>query len=499
MARRSGAAALPGTAGLRPLGRGTVSRRLIVRVAALVAVIAFALDATSLAITRTVLIRGIDDQLRSAVAVGQFTLPQDDSGSWATNGLGVEIVGTTVRRSFVARDQRVTQLTLDQINELRQATAQATSTIAGRPAAIATVYVPSLGDYRVVRSVAGPTEWIIGLSLEGLAATMARLLFLELVLTAVAVVVAAVVVATVVRVTLRPLTRLAQTAATVAYTPLDRGEVHLPVRVDPRDANPASEVGQVGLALNTMLDNVEYALASRQRSETQVRQFVADASHELRNPLAAIRGYAELTSRHAGDLPDDDAFALGRIDAESKRMSKLVENLLLLARLDNGQQPGFTPVDAGEVLANALSDAQVTGPDHVWALSVPDEPLMVWADANQLHQVVANLLANARKHTPAGTHVEAAARGEEAPGWIVITVTDDGPGIPPELIDHVFERFARADAARTHDEEGSSGLGLAIVAAVVAAHGGHVSVDSRPGRTCFTIALPAYRDQPATA
>jgi two-component system OmpR family sensor kinase len=288
---------------------------------------------------------------------------------------------------------------------------------------------------------------------------------------------------------LRPLTRLAATATQVSNLPLDSGEGHVPIRVAPGDANPASEVGQVGLAFNHMLDNVEGALAARHRSETKVRRFVADASHELRNPLASIRGYAELTRRGSEELPGDAAHALNRIEAESERMSVLVQDLLLLARLDSEPTLDLQPTDLTEIVLNTVSDARAASTDHTWSLNLPEEVVIGRADAHRLHQVVANLLANARTHTPPGTAVETALSA--ADGWAVISVTDNGPGVPAEIQDSVFERFTRADVSRVRQAGGSStGLGLAIVSAVVNAHGGRVDLESRPGHTRFTIRIP---------
>jgi two-component system OmpR family sensor kinase len=291
---------------------------------------------------------------------------------------------------------------------------------------------------------------------------------------------------------LRPLNRVAATAQLVSQLPLDRGEVALAVRLPPADTHPDSEVGRVGLALNRMLNNVEEALAARQASETKVRQFVADASHELRNPLAAIRGYAELTKRSGESIPPDAAYAMSRVESEADRMSRLVEDLLLLARLDADQALDIRPTDLNALLIDAVSDGRAAGPDHSWSLSLPDEPVTVPADQFRLHQVVANLLANARTHTPAGTRVEASLTtiGDRA----VITVSDDGPGIAPEIVDRVFERFTRADTSRVRAagaaRGASTGLGLAIVSAVVEAHHGTVAVQSRPGETRFVVSLP---------
>ncbi|WP_422748747.1 HAMP domain-containing sensor histidine kinase [Micromonospora sp. WMMD1219] len=291
----------------------------------------------------------------------------------------------------------------------------------------------------------------------------------------------------IVRVTLRPLNRVAATAARVTELPLDRGEVALSVRVPAADTDPRTEVGQVGGALNRMLGHVAAALAARQASETRVRQFVADASHELRTPLAAIRGYAEVARRGRQEVPPDVAHALRRVESESTRMTSLVDDLLLLARLDSGRPLAAEPVDLTATAVNAVSDAHVAGPGHRWQLDLPDEPLTVTGDAHRLHQVLANLLANARVHTPAGTTVT--VRLAPAPGGVELRVTDDGPGIPEQLQPEVFERFARGDSSRSR-AQGSTGLGLAIVAAVVEAHHGRVDVVSRPGHTAFTVWLP---------
>ncbi|AXB48842.1 two-component sensor histidine kinase [Amycolatopsis albispora] len=295
------------------------------------------------------------------------------------------------------------------------------------------------------------------------------------------------VAALTVRRTLRPLDRVAATAAKVAELPLDRGEPELPMRVSEVDTDTRTEVGKVGAALNRMLDHVSHALAARQRSESRVRQFVADASHELRTPLASIRGYAELTRRSTAELPPDFVYAMSRVESESTRMTTLVEELLLLARLDEGRPVVHAPVELSGLVADAVADAHVTGPDHRWLLELPAEPIRVIGEAGQLQQVVLNLLSNARAHTPAGTTVRTELSTKD--GEVRLVVADDGPGIPEDVLPEVFERFARGDTSRSR-AAGSTGLGLAIVAAVVAAHHGKVWVRSKPGKTEFCVVLP---------
>ena len=290
-----------------------------------------------------------------------------------------------------------------------------------------------------------------------------------------------------VRRNLQPLDRVAGTARRVSELELDSGDVALAERVP--DVDPGTEVGQVGLALNSMLDNVDGALRARQESETRVRQFVADASHELRTPLASIRGYAELTRRETEPVPAGVTHALSRVESEALRMQDLVEDLLLLARLDTGRPLERETVDLTMLAIDVSGDARTISPDHRWELDLPPEPIEVVGDRARLHQVLANLLANARTHTPAGTTVRTSLRLDEGGRRAVIEVADDGPGIPDELRPRVFERFTRGDGSRQR-ASGSTGLGLSIVAAVARAHGGEVGVESAPGRTVFTVTLP---------
>ncbi|MFJ4406777.1 sensor histidine kinase [Streptomyces sp. NPDC088910] len=363
-----------------------------------------------------------------------------------------------------------------------------------------TLSVPGLGTYRVAsaqQSSDGSTV-LVGLSTSGIEDTLNTLIWVEFSVAAAGLVAAGLAGAALMRIALQPLRRVAATATRVSELPLHSGEVALHERVPDSDTDPRTEVGQVGAALNRMLGHVGSALHARQESETRVRQFVADASHELRTPLASIRGYAELTRRGREPVGPDTRHALGRIESEAGRMTTLVEDLLLLARLDAGRPLSFAETDLSPLVVDAVSDARAAGRDHVWRLDLPDDPATVHGDAQRLHQVLTNLLANARTHTPAGTTVTARVV-RDGPG-VLLQVQDDGPGIPADLRRHVFERFARGDASRTRTaaaaRSGSTGLGLAIVRSVVTAHGGEVSVDSVPGRTVFTVRLRAAHSQP---
>ncbi|WP_440558369.1 HAMP domain-containing sensor histidine kinase [Streptomyces sp. SCPE 10] len=357
-----------------------------------------------------------------------------------------------------------------------------------------TLGLPGLGSYRV-RYVTGPNgSFCVGIPTEDTDGIVNTLIVVEVCVTAAGLLAACLAGTVIVGVATRPLRRVAATATRVSELPLHTGEVNLSERVPDAECDPHTEVGQVGAALNRMLDHVHGALQARQRSETRVRQFVADAGHELRTPLASIRGYAELTRRGHERVGPETRHALGRIESEAGRMTLLVEDLLLLARLDAGRPLEFGRTDLVPLVVDTVSDARAAGRDHDWRLALPDEPAPVRADSARLQQVLVNLLANAQRHTPPGTTVTARVR-RQGP-WVCVDIEDDGPGIPEELLPHVFERFARGDSARTR-ATGSTGLGLAIVQAVATAHDGAVSVRSVPGRTVFTVRLPALGTPPA--
>jgi two-component system, OmpR family, sensor kinase len=340
------------------------------------------------------------------------------------------------------------------------------------------VDLPGLGSYRVIAQDRGVTA-VAGLPASETHDILDSLVRREALLTLLGIAAAAIAGTIVVRRQLAPLRQVAATAHRVAEKPLSEGEIDLSDRVPARLTDERNEVGQVGAALNTLLEHVETSLAVRHRSEQQVRQFVADASHELRTPLATIAGYTELARRQ----PTAQATALAKVEGEAARMTGLVEDLLLLARLDAGRPLVREPVDLSLLLIEAVNDARVVAPDHTWRLALPDQPVEVVGDEQRLHQVVTNLLTNARKYTPPGTTVTVTARRDG------FDVHDDGPGFAPGVAEHAFERFVRGDAAR--HREGGAGLGLALVQAIIQAHGGAVRLESRPGDTTVSVTLPA--------
>src|SRR5712692_7900367 len=264
--------------------------------------------------------------------------------------------------------------------------------------------LPTLGTYRLM-AVSGQdgVVYVSGLPLSAVSTTMSQVELTEVAVFSAALLLTGIIGTGWVRLSLRPLRRVTATAAEVTRLPLASGEVALPNRVP--DADPRTEVGQLGVAFNRMLGHVESALARRHASEARLRGFAADASHELRTPLAAIRGYAELARRHPGALPDDVAHALSRVESESARMSELVDDLLLLARLDAGRPLADNRVDLTRLAIDAASDARAAAPGHRWQLDLPGEPVLVRGDEHRLRQVLANLVSNAARHTPKGTTV----------------------------------------------------------------------------------------------
>lgn len=370
------------------------------------------------------------------------------------------------------------------------------------------VSLPNLGSFRVMCGQSESRTLVVGLSLAANNSTLIMLVALEGVIALVVIAGATFIGRKWIRKEMLPLGEVAATARNIGSQDLIAAPtVDTFDRVDSSIAQPGDEVGDVGFALNTMIDNVETALQARAESEQRLRQFVADASHELRTPLASIQGYTQLLQRGA----TDQELALSRIASESARMSGLVEDLLLLARLDAGRELASDPVDVIPLAIDAVSDAHAAGPDHQWSLDLPEiddeadscTSCTVLGDESALRQVFANLVNNARIHTPAGTHVKVGvqtiAGTASTPGFVRLSVADDGPGIAPELRATVFDRFVRGDTSRSRQGKGSSGLGLSIVSSIAEALGGRVDVDTlcegegAPGEhgTTFSVILPA--------
>ena len=346
--------------------------------------------------------------------------------------------------------------------------------------------VPSGSDdlsYRVMLAPNNNHVLAIGIPLTDIDATLTQLLWLELGVGLGALIVLGGLAYLIVRTELRPLERMSATASEIAAS--DLTEVDLRQRVDAHSGG--TEVSQLGTALNTMLAEIESSIAAREAAAVRLRQFIADASHELRTPLTSIRGYAEMFERGAVDEPADLATAMRRIEQESARMSALVEDLLLLARLDQQRVLQSEPVDVSPMLRDAALDAQAVFPDHLVTVSA-DTPVVVLGDDPALRQVIVNLVRNACTHTPPGTAVEISASADGTSG--IVTVTDHGPGIPLAFRDEVFERFTRADSSRVLNS-GGTGLGLSIVAAIVNGLSGSVTLsETAGGGATMTVRIP---------
>ncbi len=304
-------------------------------------------------------------------------------------------------------------------------------------------------------------------SLEEVDKTLSQLRFLFFFLGLIAILLTALVSRWIIAISLRPLDKVEETAEAIAAGDLS---ARLPA------AKPDTEVGRLTTSLNMMLGRIEQSFSVRVESENKLRRFVADASHELRTPLTAIRGFAELHRQGAVSGEEKTKELISRIEGESIRMSSLVEDLLLLARLDQARELDFEPVDLNTLIVEVVASAKAAGPNHPIELNLPQQELFVLGDSRRIHQVVANLLANARTHTPLGTKINVTARQTLAE--VIIEVADNGPGLSKSDQERIFERFFRADPARVRHSGEGSGLGLSIVDAVMKAHGGYVSVKS---------------------
>ncbi len=475
----------------------SLTGRLVATVVALVAVAGVLVAVATTLAMRSYLTGQLDSQVLEAAGRGvrpfdgdrdrDVPPPDFDDGRTDVRGQGAGTL--TALFGTAGRDGQV----ITESSDLRRLSTRSLDLLADVPTdgRVHSVRLPAFGDYHVTAVDRGGVTVVVGLPTHDIEDALGSLVGWEVLLTLVGVTAAGAVGLLVVRRQLRPLREVAATAHGVADLPLDTGEIGTTVRVPEEFTDPRTEVGQVGAALNTLLAHVESALDARHASEQQVRQFVADASHELRTPLTTIQGYAEL-ARRSGSGTDDGAdptvlrTAMTKVEAEAQRMTGLVEDLLLLARLDAGRPLERAEVDLTRLALEGVADARVVAPDHRWLLDLPDEPVSTYGDEQRLHQILTNLIGNARRHTPEGTTVTVGLRrrGDAA----VITVHDDGPGLPAGLVSTAFERFARGDSARTR-ESGGAGLGLSLVEAITQAHGGTATVESRPGDTTFTITL----------
>jgi len=458
----------------------SLTARLVLTTVGLVALVSLLVSVATTIGMRSVLYSRLDDDVRDASS--RLVRGADGPGGPAQPPVGLI--------AFIDDDGSAQGVNIPSVpgEEPQQLSASQLAPLVGVAAAgrgVKSVEVPDIGSFRVIsqRAHVGSTDvtMVSGLPSDDIDGTLTSLVWWELLLGLGGIGLAFGGALMLVRRNLRPLQEVASVAQHVTQLPLDRGSVGETVRVPERLTDENTEVGQVGASLNSLLGHVENALDARERSEQQVRQFVADASHELRTPLTTIRGYAELAGRKPDVLPT----SMAKVSEEAERMSSLVDDLLLLARLDSGRPLASAPVDLTQLVVGAVDDARVVDSSRTWALSLPAEPVIVPGDEQRLHQVVTNLLGNARRHTPAGTAVTTGLDASD--GHVALTVHDTGPGISEDV--DVFERFTRGDSSRTR-ASGGAGLGLSLVAAIVAAHGGEVDVESKPGDTTFTVSLP---------
>ncbi|WP_332643171.1 sensor histidine kinase [Aeromicrobium sp.] len=474
----------------------SLTNRLIVTAIALVAAISLLIALVATIVMRTYLINQLDNQVTGAlerggmVVQGQVRLdtngqpqigqgngpaPPDPRGSRV--GSISAVFGTNVSLGFtITKSGDRKELTAKQLDVLDDLTPDR------KPA---TFEVAGLGSYRVAATEAPGGEILVqGIPTKDVDDTIRTLIWWEAGLGLLGILLAAIAGRILVGRQLEPLRKVATTANEVAAMPLSTGAVGTTVRVPAELTDPATEVGQVGEALNKLLEHMERALDARHESEQQARTFLADASHELRTPLSTIKGYAELSRRTGRADPDE---ILAKVESEAGRMSSLVEDMLLLARLDAGRELERHDVDLTRLVVEAVNDARVVDPKRKWTFDVPDEPIIVSGDEQRLHQAVTNLLTNASRHTPPKTVVTVRMHVEATE--VVIEIHDNGPGIAPDLLPTLFDRFTRGDSSRTR-ASGGAGLGMSLVEAIMHGHGGTANVTSEPGNTTFALRMP---------
>ena len=370
--------------------------------------------------------------------------------------------------------------TSSDLAEFKNLTPQKVVSYQGKPFTIRGV-----DDQADIRAIArllpsGVGTVVISVALDSVERTLQGLTGIFFLISLLVLVVIGFVTRSLIKLSLKPLNRIEETAAAIAEGDLS---ARLP------SVNPRTEVGRLTESLNTMLSRIEKSFEVQTESEDKLRRFVADASHELRTPLTAIRGFAELHRQGAVVGEEKTRELVSRIEKESIRMSTLVEDLLLLARLDQSRELTFDPVDINYLVNEAIASARAAGPDHEITITSNADEVFVLGDSMRIHQAIANLLANARTHTPAGSKIKVEIFQDESSTQI--SVSDNGPGLSQEDQSRIFERFFRADPARVRASGEGSGLGLAIVDAIMKAHGGSVSVDSTLGLgSTFKIVFP---------
>ncbi len=457
--------------------------RLLIGVISLVVIGLLILDVATYTSLQRFLTGRVDDQLLGShnTAISALGGPSEGPGPQTGNGLPEDTIvervspnGTLVlarRLQFAQSTSKalpVLPTTLPSANERNPAI----STLAG---------TGGVAQYRAAiwqEDLFQGDTVVLAIPLTDVASTLSQVLQVELFITIGVVAAMAILALLIIRISLRPLEKMGAVAQDIAAGDLTR-------RVEP--ANSKSEIGRLGLALNGMLSQIESAFAERTASNRRLRRFVADASHELRTPLTSIRGYSEMLRRGAAESPSDAELARRRIEEESIRMTGLVDDMLVLARLDQGRPLEQEPVDLQAIAGDAVADARVVAPQREIKLT-SSGTVVVNGDDTRLRQVLANLVRNAIVHTPAQTPIDVTLSTEDS--IAKLSVADHGPGLNTEEIDRIFEPFYRADPSRSRDS-GGAGLGLSIVNAVVTAHGGHVNVrETEGGGATFEVDLP---------
>ncbi len=472
-----------------PLSLWSLRNRLILASVVLASFAIIASDFAANAALRTYLISQVDDQLINISntslnrldRAGIAPLEADDKNSpfkileplrgvpTATSITLLDIDGNLIGQvggELGGKNFAVTGMKIDEVSQYKN-----------RPFTIEGKY--SQPDIRALAQMlpTGMGSVIVADSLEKVDKTLSQLRFLFLILGLIALITIAMAARWIIALGLKPLEAVEDTAEAIAAGDLS---ARLPA------AKPDTEVGRLTTSLNTMLARIEESFTARVESENKLRRFVADASHELRTPLTAIRGFAELHRQGAvvGEVKTKEL--INRIEKESVRMSSLVEDLLLLARLDQSRELAKEPVDLNTLITEAVASARAAGPNHPIEIKLEASEIFVLGDSQRIHQVIANLLANARAHTPNGTEISITAM--QGVSETTIAVSDKGPGLSKADQDRIFERFYRADPSRVRNSGEGSGLGLSIVAAVMKAHGGYVSVKSEVGQgATFTL------------